>query len=329
MSIYQRFFGLAKDPFDMTPDPEFLYVTEQHREALAGLAYAIVERKGFTVLTGPAGTGKTTLVRKVLRSLLSKGVQSSVIFNPTLTASEFLEAALLDFGMPDVPASKAQRIWRFQQNLLNWNAEGKAAALIVDEAHLLTPELLEEIRLLSNFEFSHQKLLQIVLVGQSELSDLLNQDRLKQLKQRIAIRLTLSPLSPAEVGEYVKHRWSKAGGAASPFTTEAIGVLAEASGGTPRIINAICYNALLLAFAQAENAVTGVHIRSACQDLQIRLVASKPTLEQPMPMPEEAVPVAVPANGRVTPLRAPLRTLEVYEPKPSWWARWTKGRLAN
>src|ERR1700733_1740666 len=172
--MYTAFFGLTKMPFNMTPDPAFLFLTEQHREALAGLTYAILDRKGFLALSGMAGAGKTTLLAWVLEKLPVTKVRSSVILNPTLTPSEFLELAMLDFGLTDIPTSKAHRLWSLQKFLLAGQREGKVSVLIVDEAHKLSPEVLEEIRLLGNFECADEKLLQVVLIGQSELDEVLN-----------------------------------------------------------------------------------------------------------------------------------------------------------
>jgi len=269
LSLYNQTFGLTKDPFSMTPDPDLLMMTTQHREALAGIAYSILDRKGFAILTGPAGTGKTTLVSAVLKTLPGT-VQSSVILNPALSPSEFLEMALLDFGISDIPESKARRINRLQKSLLEWNAQDRIATLIIDEAHKLTPDVLEEIRLLSNFEFSDRKLLQIVLVGQSELGNLLNLDDLRQLKQRIALRFSIAPLSMQEVFAYLQCRWSKAGGKNPiPISGPAMELIARASAGIPRVINAIADNALLLAYGQGRVAVEEGHVRAACQDLEV------------------------------------------------------------
>src|ERR1051326_3771523 len=151
--MYKEFYGLARKPFNMTPDPAFLFLTEQHREALAGLTYAILERKGFLVLSGMAGSGKTTLLAWVLQKLPTSRVQTSVILNPMLTREEFLELAMLDFGLTDIPASKAQRLWILQKFLLQGKEAGKTNVLVVDEAHKLNVELLEEIRLLGNLEY--------------------------------------------------------------------------------------------------------------------------------------------------------------------------------
>lgn len=275
--MYEAFFQLEKRAFSLTADPAFLFLTHQHCEALAGLTYAILARKGFVVLTGDAGTGKTTLLAKALHQLPKSQLHSSVILNPTLTRSEFLELALLDFGVPEVPASKAQRLWLLQDLLLRSRRENKAVALIVDEAHKLSPQVLEEIRLLGNFESADEKLLQIVLLGQPELAALLNEETLRQFKQRIAVRLSIQPLSRVEVHEYIVYRWTKAGGrSAPPFDAEAMGAIAQASGGVPRLINSICDNALLTAFAEGVSTVTLDHVLSALSDLDINVDRGSP-----------------------------------------------------
>ena len=169
--MYNEFFGLRKKAFNMTPDPAFLFLTAQHREALVGLTYAVMDCKGFVVLTGDAGTGKTTLLARVLQNVPAAKLQSSVILNPTLTPAEFLELIMLDFGIRKVPHSKARRLGMMQRLLLEGHREGRIAALVIDEAHKLSPEVLEEVRLLGNFEFGDQKLLQILLAGQNELGD--------------------------------------------------------------------------------------------------------------------------------------------------------------
>src|SRR5579871_3772461 len=166
--MYKDFFGLQKLPFNLTPDPAFLFLPSKHREALAGLTYAVLERKGYVVLTGDAGTGKTTLLTRVLSHLPGNLVESSIILNPTLTPAEFLELVMLDFDIGDVPASKAQRLWKLQKFLSQAHHQGKICVLAIDEAHKLSVELLEEIRLLGNFEFGSDKFLQIVLLGQCE-----------------------------------------------------------------------------------------------------------------------------------------------------------------
>jgi general secretion pathway protein A len=253
--MYTEFFGLQALPFNLTPDPGFLFLPPKHREAITGLSYAIVERKGFVVLTGDAGTGKTTILNSVLSRLPETHVLTSVILNPTLTPAEFLENVLLDFGIPDIPASKAQRLWVLQAFLARAHQEDQIVAVIIDEAHKLNFDVLEEIRLLGNYEFGPDKFLQILLLGQTELDHILNQYELRQLKQRIALRLYIDPLSPAQVPEYITFRWGAAGGVgAHPFDAEAMTGILRWSRGVPRLVNAICDTSLLMAYGE------GIHV---------------------------------------------------------------------
>jgi general secretion pathway protein A len=325
--MYTAYFGLTRKPFNMTPDPAFLFLTEQHREALAGLTYAILDRKGFLALSGMAGAGKTTLLAWVLEKLPVTKVRSSVILNPTLTPSEFLELAMLDFGLTDIPTSKAHRLWSLQKFLLAGQREGKVSVLIVDEAHKLSPEVLEEIRLLGNFECADEKLLQVVLIGQSELDHLLNRPELWQFKQRISVRLSLQPLGAGEVGDYIQHRWRVAGGQEdAPFTADAVAHVAKWSKGIPRLINSICDNALVEAFAESARSVGAEHVRLAAGDL---LLIEKPiAVMPPVAAPIQPAPVERPrVPGMVPPQRVSI--LDQYgqkAPKQSVFARWA-GRL--
>jgi general secretion pathway protein A len=295
--MYNNFFGLRKSPFNLTPDPEFLYMTVQHKEALASFTYGILARKGFVVLTGNAGTGKTTLLTQMLQNLPVARIQTSVIVNPTLTPAEFLESVLLDFGFEHVPSSKAQRISLLQRFLWRAHREGRISALIVDEAHKLSLEVLEEIRLLGNFESASQKLLQIVLVGQPELDTVLNSDSLRQFKQRIALRAVIQPFPVDKVGEYIQHRWTVAGGTAAPFSPAAIAGIAQASQGIPRVINAACDNSLLEAFGEESPTVELGHVMAACRDLQLALPAPPPAAAPPA-LPKPVVPAALPLVPR-------------------------------
>jgi general secretion pathway protein A len=261
--MYNESISFRRNPFSPTPDPAFLFLTEQHREALAGLTCAIVQRRGLTVLTGDAGTGKTTLLARVLQFLPASQLQFSVILNTTLTPSEFPKLALMDFGVTDVASSKAQRLCKLRNLLLQGQREGKVSALIVDQAHKLSPEVLEEIGRLGDSEESEQKSLPILLVGQSELDGILNRENLRPLKQRISLRLSLAPLAPTQVGEYIGHRWRRAGGTEHPFSTKAVEYVACASGGNPRAINALCDQALMSAFAERSLRVQCRHVREA------------------------------------------------------------------
>jgi len=298
--MYTEFYGLAKKPFNMTPDPAFLFLTAQHREALAGLSYAILERKGFLVLSGMAGSGKTTLLAWILERLPCDSVQTSVILNPLLTREEFLELAMLDFGLTNIPASKAQRLWMLQKFLLQGKKEGRVSVLIVDEAHKLSVELLEEIRLLGNLEYGDEKLIQILLIGQSELDELMDRQELWQLKQRVSVRLAIGPLSVDSVDKYVHHRWKTAGGGDSPFDSEAIANIRKWSKGIPRLINSLCDNALMLAFADESRRVGVAYVDAAAKDLQL---IGKPA--EPAKPPAPAVAVPRPPLSAAAPVAAP------------------------
>jgi general secretion pathway protein A len=293
--MYTTFFGLQQLPFNLTPDPAFLFLPPKHREALAGLTYAILDRKGFVVLTGDAGTGKTTLLNSILHRLPAERIESSVILNPTLSASEFLEGVLLDFGMHDVPASKAQRLWKLQEFLARAHQDGKVVVLVIDEAHKLSLEVLEEIRLLGNFESGADKYLQIMLLGQSELDEVLNRQDLRQLRQRIALRLYIDPLTAVEVPQYVHFRWTKAGGkAAAPFTPEALLSIAEWSKGIPRLVNSICDTTLLMAYGD-ESPIVGIeYVQAAGTNLAPAETMSEP-LAAVLPISRVPHPVVAPS----------------------------------
>ncbi len=310
--MYTKFFGLERMPFNLTPDPAFLFLTPKHREALAGLTYAVLERKGFVVLTGDAGTGKTTLLSRVLNHLPAHRIESSVILNPTLTPAEFLEMIMLDFEIPDVPASKAQRLWKLQRFLSQAHQQGKISILVIDEAHKLSVELLEEVRLLGNFEYASHKFLQIVLLGQCELDTLLERPDLRQFKQRIALRLFIDPLAPSEIEEYIKFRWTKAGGTVPPFPPEALAGVLQWSRGVPRLINSICDTAILMAYVDGSHSVGLDYIRKAARDLGL--------VEVPAPqMAANGVPASVSPDNHTGLRFAPVEDLpspEALSPPP-------------
>lgn len=319
--MYEQHFGLTKNPFGMTPEPALLYMTPGHREALAGLAYAILERKGFVMLTGEAGTGKSTLLARTLQQLPATRVVSSVILNPTLTESEFLELAMMDFGFPSIPASKAQRLTQLQEFLLRARQAGKIAVLVVDEAHKLSPAVLEELRLLSNFELPGEKLLQIVLAAQEELLETLNRPELRQFSQRISVRLSLAPLEPGDVEQYIALRWSRAGSKTPPpFTPDSYPEIARSSRGIPRLVNAVCDNALMNAMAEKPSVVSPRHVREAARDLGLArapVAAAAATMPAPPVRPAETIDVLP---------RSPAAPLRVRRPgpeaKPARLSRW-------
>lgn len=320
--MYQSFFGLTKEPFAMTPDPAFLFLTGAHREALAGLCYAVLGGKGFVVLTGDAGTGKTTLLTKMLQSVPASRATFSVVLNPMLSPDEFLEMALLDFGIEKVPASKAQRLVLLREFLTESRKQGKISVLVVDEAHQLAPSVLEEIRLLSNFELADAKLLQIVMAGQNELAKVLNREDLRQLKQRISVRLTLPALSRTDVEHYIQHRWAKAGGQTHPFSPEALGQITHWSAGIPRLVNVLCDNALVLAFGEGSTAVTAANVAEVASDLEMREGPAARTALRPR---TRAAARDLNGAAHVPPAVGTFPSIERYMPeasKPSRLTRW-------
>ncbi len=268
--MYEKFFALTKAPFSLVPDPDCIHLTAQHADAISGLAFGVLERKGYLALTAEAGLGKTTVLRGLSQLLAESNVEASVLFAPTLTPSEFLELAMLNFGFKDIPASKAQRLKLLEEFLIRSDASGKILALIVDEAHQLSPDLLEEVRLLGNFETTSRKLLQIVLVGQNQLNDTLNLPQLWQLKQRITLRMSLERLDREAVERYIRFRWDKAGGTDPvPFSNDAFDAIACWSNGIPRLINVISDNALLVAFSDTSHTVDTEAVREACEELSL------------------------------------------------------------
>ncbi len=278
--MYESSFALSKNPFTLAPDPSLLFATSSYREALAGITYAILKRRGFVVVTGDAGTGKTTLLNAITDRMSGRAVFGRIV-NPTLTASEFLELVLLEFGIRCASSSKAQRIVELREFLARADEEGRAAVLMIDEAQALTRNLLEEIRLLTNLETSSTKLLQVVLSGQSELLNVIDRHDLRQLKQRIAVRVHIAPLSPLEVAEYIAHRWTTAGGKRVPFSADALRAVAEGSRGIPRLVNSICENVLMLAYGAVADRVELHHVLEVLGDLGIAGTALRaaPTLD--------------------------------------------------
>ncbi len=248
--MYQTFYGLREKPFSLTPDPQFLFLSESHRTAIESLLYGIQQREGFMVITGDIGTGKTTICRTFLERL-DKNVKTAVIFNSFLTEEELLEAILRDFGFSSKGKTKKERIDALNKLLIFFLSHGRSAVLIIDEAQNLSVPVLEQIRMLSNLETEKEKLLQIILFGQLELDQKLRSAELKQLNQRIAVRHYLLPLTPKETESYIYQRLLVAGSRGSiTFSGPALYEIYKFSKGAPRLINLLCDRALLAGFIQ-------------------------------------------------------------------------------
>lgn len=266
--MYVKYFGLREPPFNLTPDPRFFFDSQLHREAWAALFYGVKEKKGFVVLTGEVGTGKTTLLRKVLRSLEATH-RSVFIFNTLITGDELLEAILRDLDLDPAP-KRMEMFQQFNEFLLEQLKKGHTVSVLIDEAQNLNEEALESVRLLSNLETDREKLLQIVLVGQPELDAKLNSRALRQLKQRVSLWCRLERLSKSDTEAYIAHRLSIAGYKGSQLFTEgAWQVIWEQSRGIPRLINTVCDNALVTAFAMSKTTVTPDIIHEAVRDLRL------------------------------------------------------------
>ena len=280
--MYKSFFKLARNPFDLTPDPVCFVPTERHDEALAALYHGVRQHKGFVVLTGEVGTGKTLLLRCLLGLLKeSKDVAYAYLFNGRLTPTEFLQYILADFGLPAAGKSKYELLLDLGHFLTARGQMNMTTVLIVDEAHHLSADILEEVRLLSNLETTDDKLLQIVLVGQPELDEKLDSVGLRQLKQRIAVRTQLGPLSAAEAKRYIERRLQIAGQdpkSEALFPEETIATVHCFSRGLPRLINTICENSLIAAYAKRLPIVTPEIVEYVAKEFRLDVV-SQPDAE--------------------------------------------------
>jgi general secretion pathway protein A len=267
--MYLTYYGLACSPFEMTPDPAFLYLGEAHREGLATLVYGVRSRKGFVLLTGEVGTGKTTLLHALLAQL-DAGTASAFIFNPRLEPLDFFRVLFDELGIEENCRTKADYLLALNRFLIARLERNQPTLLIVDEAQNLSEEMLEEIRLLSNLETPTSKLLQIMLVGQPELAEMLAKPALRQLRQRIVLRHSLRPFDGSETTAYVEERLRLAGYTGKGlFDKKALSELHEISGGIPRLVNAICDGALLLGYARELDELSRDVIREVARDLAL------------------------------------------------------------
>ncbi len=275
-AIYNAYFGFSENPFNISPDPEFLYRSPQHEEALANLIYGVRSRKGFIVLTGEVGTGKTTMLECLRDYLESQRVEFAFMFNSRLTPDQFFEMMAFDFDLQCDRKSKPEILVALNNLLIQQAERGRTSVLIVDEAHNLDWEVLEEIRLLGNLETRQGKLLQIILAGQPELDRKLDAANLRQLKQRIVLRCSLNPLSPEEVVAYVETRLARASMPdQSVFPPDVLEEVYKRSRGIPRLINLLCDNLLVTAFAMEQRVATVDMLDEVCEDLRLEWPGSR------------------------------------------------------
>jgi general secretion pathway protein A len=283
--MYRAFFKLRHNPFNVNPDPRFLYCTRATVKALASLAHGIYRRKGFILLTGEVGTGKTTIVNKLMEWLRTQNAASAFIFHPSLEPEQFLDMILADFGIRCDSPLKSQKILHLHRFLLERHRAGGTAVLIVDEAQDLSPEVLEEIRLLTNLETSTHKLLQILLSGQPELDETLRRPEMRQVRQRVTIRCKTYPLTLEEVQAYITTRLRVAGAPPEAiFAPDAVRAIHRYSKGIPRVVNFLCEHALIAAFADQQRTVRSNTIELIAQENEL----DDPRVRYPQPVPDPA-----------------------------------------
>lgn len=291
--MYRSFFGLRALPFGSSPDPRFLYMMPRVREALACLQYGIAARKGFVVMTGEVGTGKTTLLKTVLSSFTKDRVSTAFVFNPRLDVLDFLEFVLTDFGIPPRTRTKSGMLLQLNRWLIDRFRDQELCAIVVDEAQNLSRELLEEIRLLTNLETSSEKLVQIVLSGQPELEDMLRDPSVRQLRQRISMWCRTYPLSSDETHAYIEERLRIAGSDHLVFAPEAVQLVYRYSKGIPRLINLICENALISAYVEQVKPIPARIVESVSTEFGLD---EQPFLISPMALsglPENTLPTTM------------------------------------
>jgi general secretion pathway protein A len=267
--MYLNFYNLKEQPFNITPDPRFIYFGAHHKEAYDHLMYGITSRKGFIELTGEVGSGKTTLCRAVLAALSRDDVETALILNPTLTETQLLRAMLNDFGLQVRGRDRLAYIEALNEFLLRKNQEGGNVALFIDEAQDLSPQVMEQVRLLSNLETDQHKLIQMVMCGQPELKERLARPELRQLRQRITIRYHIPPLSVEETALYIKHRlWIAGSDGSVIFQADAVQQVYRYAKGSPRMINAVCDNALLAGYVDGLRKLDARCVKRAVAQLE-------------------------------------------------------------
>ena len=282
--MYKEFYGLRANPFNVNPDPRYLFLTRHTEEALACLTYGIQSRKGFVLLTGEVGTGKTTLINKLLEWLRLQQVATAFIFNSRLNVAQFLDYTMADFGIPCDTRSKSQILLRLYNWLLDRYRAGETAVLIVDEAQNLSDEVLEEIRMLTNLETFTEKLMQIVLVGQPELEQKLKQPQMRQLRQRLTLRAKTHPLTLEETKAYVQQRLRIAGSNGQQiFDAEALATVHRYANGIPRVINLLCEHCLVSAFVDQQKTIGAGVVDAVARDFDLSDNAASGAMTAPAP----------------------------------------------
>jgi type II secretory pathway predicted ATPase ExeA len=298
--MYKEFFGLRANPFNVNPDPRYLFLTRHTEEALACLTYGIQSRKGFVLLTGEVGTGKTTLINKLLEWLRLQQVATAFVFNSRMNVAQFLDYTMADFGIPCETRSKSQLLQKLYNWLLDRYRAGETAVLIVDEAQNLSDEVLEEIRMLTNLETFTEKLLQIVLVGQPELEAKLKQPHLRQLRQRLTLRAKTHPLTPEETRAYVQQRLKIAGSNGQLiFDPDALMAIHAHAKGIPRVVNLLCEHSLVSAFVDQKKLIDASIVEAVVRDFELDESQEE----------ESAVASSQAANGDKMDIAEALRTL--------------------
>lgn len=274
--MYNAFFGFSESPFSLSPDPAFFYRSEQHEEALANLVYGVQARKGFIVLSGEVGTGKTTMLECLRDYLESQYIEFAFLFNSRINVEQFFEMIAYDLDLPCSRTSKTEVLFALNQLLVEQAQDGRTVVLILDEAHNLEWEVLEEVRLLGNLENRNGKLLQIILAGQPELDRKLDAPNLRQLKQRIVLRCNLQPFTLRDAVEYIQSRLERAGMTGQTvFPEELMAEIHLRAQGIPRVINAICDNLLLTAFAMETKVCTVDMLDEVCKDMRLEWPGSR------------------------------------------------------
>jgi len=274
--MYNAFFGFSESPFNLSPDPSFLYRSPQHEEALANLIYGVQGRKGFIVLAGEVGTGKTTMLECLLDYVDSQRLEYAYIFNSRINSDQFLEMIAYDFGLNCKRTSKTEVLFALNAFLIEQSRQGRTAVLIVDEAHNLEWEVLEEIRLLGNMENRQGKLLQIILAGQPELDRKLDAPNMRQLKQRILLRCNLEPFSLRDALRYIESRLQRVGMLnQTVFPEELMVEIHMRTQGIPRLMNGVCDNLLLTAFAMERKSCDLEMLDEVCRDLRLEWAGTR------------------------------------------------------